>query len=316
MYQKLSKTQTELNNLREKGYVRGESIGWEWDKLPITLKKGCTTYIAASPTAGKTEFWLEVLINLSCTKGWKHIIFTPETGDTSEVYAELMHKYTGKPFIKGQGAMTQGERISAEMFIDEHFVVVDPIEKDLTILQFYDLVDEIERDLEMDFQTTLIDPWNELTEEYHAEDLGREDKYLSRILGQVRKNARKTGRHNCVINHVRDQRMINVDDISYFPMPHPREFAGGQSWFRKGLLMIILWRPPEGLSGNDNVAYERNELHVKVAKAKPKGVAKVGTYKMYLDTFSYQYYMINTKTGGKMYAQRGVEEAKQTELIK
>jgi hypothetical protein len=86
-------------------------------------------------------------------------------------------------------------------------------------------------------------------------------------------------------------------------MPTARDFAGGQVWFRKGLSVLIPWRPPTGLTDNDGNTYESNEVHLKVAKSKPKGVSKNGTYKMYLDLEKYQYYMIDA-FGRKIYAQR------------
>ena len=58
----------ELNTLRTKGYLKGYSVGWAFDSLPITIKSGCTTYVAGAPFDGKTEFWLELLINLSVDK--------------------------------------------------------------------------------------------------------------------------------------------------------------------------------------------------------------------------------------------------------
>jgi hypothetical protein len=213
--------------------------------------------------------------------------------------------------------MTNGEQVSAEMFINEHFIVIDPIDEDLTITKFYQLVDEIERKEGIKIHTTTIDPWNELTEEFIPADLGREDKYLSRILGLVRKNARKTGRHNCVINHVRDQPMVSAKtiagtDISYFPMPSARDFAGGQVWFRKGLSVLIPWRPPYGLGDADGVGAEKNEVHLKVAKSKPKGVSKNGVYKMFLDVERYQYYMLDFK-GNRVYANRGTTYKKESQ---
>jgi hypothetical protein len=45
---------------------------------------------------------------------------------------------------------------------------------------------------------------------------------------------------------------------------------------------------------------------LKVAKSKPKGVSKNGTYKMYLDIEKYQYYMIDN-FGRKVYAQRNTK---------
>jgi hypothetical protein len=308
MYKRLTNVNNELFDIRQQKDVRGKSIGWDWDILPYTIKEGCTTYIGSAPASGKTELWFEILINLSCLHNWNHVIFSPETGSSAEIFAELCYKYVGKPYVQGQNSMTNSEQIVAEMFINEHFIVIDPIDEDLTITKFYELVDEIEKKEGMKIHTTTIDPWNELTEEFLPSDLGREDKYLSRILGTVRKNARKTGRHNCVINHVRDQPMVSSKtiagtDISYFPMPSARDFAGGQVWFRKGLSVLIPWRPPYGLLDSDGNGAEKNEVHLKVAKSKPKGVSKNGVYKLYLDLDKYQYYMLDFK-GNRIYANR------------
>lgn len=318
MFKRLSNVNSEMSDLRHKKNVRGKSIGWDWDLLPYTIKEGCTTYIGAAPASGKTELWFEFLINLSCIHGWNHVVFSPETGSAAEIYAELCYKYIGKPYTLGENSMTQGEQIRAEMFIDKHFIVVDPIDEDLTLQGFYNLVDEIERKEEITIHTTTIDPWNELTEEFIQSDLGREDKYLSRILGIARKNARKTNRHNCIINHVRDQtpvtkELFSGEQVTYFPPPSARDFAGGQVWFRKGLCVLIPWRPPYGLKDSDGSICEANEVHLKVAKSKPKGVSKNGTYKMFLDMERYQYYMLDWK-GNRVYANREPVQATQTKL--
>jgi len=310
MYKRLKDLNAEMFAVRQQADVKGKSIGWSWDMLPFTIKEGATTYIGAAPASGKTELWFEFLINLSCLHGWNHVVFSPETGSSAEIFAELCYKYIGKPYVQGKNSMTNGEQISAEMFVNEHFIVIDPIDEDLTITKFYQLVDQIEKQEGIKIHTTTIDPWNELTEEFLPSDLGREDKYLSRILGLVRKNARKTGRHNCVINHVRDQPMVSAKtiagtDISYFPMPSARDFAGGQVWFRKGLSVLIPWRPPYGLPDAEGTGgAEKNEVHLKVAKSKPKGVSKNGVYKLFLDIERYQYYMLDFK-GNRVYADRG-----------
>jgi hypothetical protein len=318
MYKRLTNVNNELFDIRLQKDVRGKSIGWDWDILPYTIKEGCTTYIGSAPASGKTELWFEILINLSCLHDWNHVIFSPETGSSAEIFAELCYKYVGKPYVQGQNSMSNSEQIVAEMFINEHFIVIDPIDEDLTITKFYDLVDEIEKKEGIKIHTTTIDPWNELTEEFLPSDLGREDKYLSRILGTVRKNARRTGRHNCVINHVRDQPMVSSKtiagtDISYFPMPSARDFAGGQVWFRKGLSVLIPWRPPYGLLDGDGNGAEKNEVHLKVAKSKPKGVSKNGVYKLYLDLDKYQYYMLDYK-GNRIYANRTKKQPEQKKI--
>src|SRR5690554_5288114 len=145
MYKKLNDVKSDLQNLRSNGRDRGASVGWSWDLLPLTIKLGSTTYLGAAPASGKTELMLEILLNLSCIHGWKHVIFTPETGEFSDVYAELCHKYIGKPYINGEYSMSEAQREKAEWFISEHFIVVDPVDSDLTIEGFYSLVDEIEK---------------------------------------------------------------------------------------------------------------------------------------------------------------------------
>jgi hypothetical protein len=207
--------------------------------------------------------------------------------------------------------MTESERAKAEYFINEHFIVIDPIDEDLTVTKFYEIVDNIEKDLNITIHTTTIDPWNELTEQFETNDLGREDKYLSRILGYARKNARKKNRHNCIITHVRDQQPVSKDGITYYPAPSARDLAGGQVWFRKGLLMITLWRPPAGIAENESGYYESNELHVRIAKSKPKGVSKNGVYKMFLNIEKYQYY-VKDYLCGEVYANRKDHNQKKT----
>jgi hypothetical protein len=102
-------------------------------------------------------------------------------------------------------------------------------------------------------------------------------------------------------------------DISYFPMPSARDFAGGQVWFRKGLSVLIPWRPPYGLADADGVGAEKNEVHLKVAKSKPKGVSKNGVYKLFLDVDRYQYYMLDFK-GNRVYANRGTTYKKESQV--
>jgi len=313
MIKRLSEVKMQLDERREKGVVRGNSVGWDWNRFPYTVKLGTTTFIAAAPASGKTEWWLEILINLSCLYGWNHVLYTPETGDAVDIFSELCHKFVGKPFIKGENSMTEIERTKAEYFVDSHFYVIDPIDEEVTIESFFAMVDEVEKKYETTIQTTTIDPWNELTERYEKEDLGREDKYLSRILGLVRKNARKTNRHNCVLNHVRDQAAVTKDGITYYPAPSARDFAGGQVWFRKGLSVLIPWRPPVGLQGSDGRPYEENELHLRIAKAKPKGTSKVGVYRFFLDVTRYQYYVKDEMTDAMIYANRGAGNVVKTD---
>jgi hypothetical protein len=74
-------------------------------------------------------------------------------------------------------------------------------------------------------------------------------------------------------------------------MPTARDYSGGQAWFRKGEQMLILWRPPFGVTreSGDGI-YEGNEVIVKVAKEKPKGASIKGEYTFFYDKKRNAYY--------------------------
>ena len=40
MYKRLTDLQNEMFTIRNEKIVRGKSIGWEWDQLPLTIKEG------------------------------------------------------------------------------------------------------------------------------------------------------------------------------------------------------------------------------------------------------------------------------------
>ena len=79
--------------------------------------------------------------------------------------------------------------------------------------------------------------------------------------------------------------------------------------------MITLWRPPAGIAENESGYYEANELHVRIAKSKPKGVSKNGVYKMFLNIDKYQYY-VKDYHGGEIYANRKDHNQKKTVELK
>ena len=91
--------------------------------------------------------------------------------------------------------------------------------------------------------------------------------------------------------HPQDQAPITENGVTFYPPPHPRQSSGGQSFFRKAMAFIILWRPPKGfIDSETNQPYEDNETHIHIAKAKPKGSAKLGKCKLYFDWRKNRFY--------------------------
>jgi twinkle protein len=296
-YKRIKEIRKDVEDLYQKGLTKGLYCGFENLYEYYSPKMGSTTYIYASPFSGKSEWWFEILISLSELYGYKHAIYSPETGTAKEIAAELISKASRKPFYKNMlNHIDEQEFYRYIDWVDEHFFIIDPTETDLTIEEFYEQVDEIEKSYDVKINTTMADPFNELRHNIGGD--GRQDLYIENKLGMVRRNAQLHGRHNVLITHTASQELVKAQgkdgsDIYYNPPPNPNKLSGGMAWNRKAMNLIALWRPPMGLmnpeTGED---YADNEVHVIIQKFKPKGTGKRGTVKFYFDVQSNRYYEV------------------------
>lgn len=290
IYYSILELQPTVDKLYKEGITKGKDLGFQCLSELYSIKPGATSYVMGSPTSGKTELWFEVLVNLSEFYGWKHVIYTPETGNKEEIIAELSSKFLCKPFYKNfEGFMNDNEKYQALAWLNEHFWIIDPAEKDITVTEFYEVVDSVEKEYKVKINTTTIDPYNELKHDM-KEANGRQDLYIETMLGLCRRNAVANNRHNCIITHCADQQPITESGITYYPPPTARQYSGGQAWYRKGMGMIGVWRPPFGLCDREGRPYGANEVHVIVQKAKPKGIGNKGVAKMFFDVKRNRYY--------------------------
>lgn len=285
----------ELSKLYEIGLVKGFDTGFHNLDQLISIKLGATSYVYGAPYSGKSEFWFQILVNLSKKHGLKHLIFSPETGTVAEIFAELLHKWSGMSFY--QTDMLHVKRMSeAQMFqyaqeLGQYFYIIDPGVKDVTMDDFYKLVDETEKKHNCKISTITTDPFNEV-----KHDLGGEarDMYMERVLGKVRAQARERNLHHCIVMHVSNQKDQMLKDketgIFYYPPADPRRIANGEAAFRKGEQMICVYRPNPQICDIDGIPYQKNEVHIIVQKSKPKGVGQVGMATMYFDAGRNQYY--------------------------
>lgn len=244
----------------------------------IGLKKGYPVFVGGAPHSGKTEFTLEILINTSIIYGWKHFIYCGEGGNIEHIYYELLHKYLGKQYKYAD----EKDKLSAEYFIDNHFIICNH-DLDFTIEEFYTAVDECEKDLNIKFDTTCFDPFNDIKDETDKFG-GREDKYLAHALKQCRISSKKNKRIDILVTHIADVRaVIDKDGNRYTPHAMPNEWAGGRTWWRRAFLMLLVYRPPTCLKDSQGMPFAENETHIYVQKAKPKGIAKMGLKSIFWD---------------------------------
>jgi hypothetical protein len=308
-YFTLADVRDKFEDIYTHGYQKGYDIGWENARDKVTVKLGTTTYVYSAPYMGKSQFWNQVLVNLSRFYGLKHAILTPETGDAAEVFAELCSIYIGKSF-HGNFKMTAEEKMEAEQFIDRHFLVIDGEDKGLSLNDFLDQVDAAERDFNVKISTMTIDPFNELEIDTSVHG-NRDDKYLDVALKKFRQVCKKLNRHGAIVTHVKDQDIKKEGNQMYYDLASARDIAMGQVWYRKGLQMLSVYRPVDikgnPLSDENGEPYEKNETHVYVQKSKPKGIGAIGVVKLFYDWQKNNYYELDG-TYNKKYA-RKFEEA-------
>lgn len=306
LFHRIDEFQDEIDALFEKGITKGSYAGFEQLYQHVTFKPGQTTYIYGRPFSGKSEYWFEILMNLSELYGWKHFIFSPETGNKTEIAAELISKAARKPFYKEfKGAMTQNELYRHRAFVSEHFYILDAEDKSISLDDFYDQVAACESYYDLKINSTLADPFNEL--QYDLQGKPR-DIFLSEQLSKARNNAQKFNRHNALITHVKHQMPVkgvdvNGKEVYYFPMPTTSDIADGENWFRKAMNLIAVWRPPHNVTDpSTGKPYETNEVHINIQKYKPKYTGKLGIVKQYFDIHKNRYYEIID--GVKRYADK------------
>lgn len=282
MIKKYKNIQLSIDDLRQIGIPRGENTGFKKLDELYSIKKGSFTFILAPPHNGKSEFCFELLINQAQKYGKKSLIYSPETGSVEEIYAELIHKLTGKPFYKSiPGHADDKEFYQAINYIDEMFSIVDGDEKSYSFKDLTSLV--------TDEEILLLDPYNELTHDM-SEFGTRQDLYIEQLCSEIRRYCKKSKKHCLLTLHPANQQIVNEKGVRFYPMPMAREAAGGQALLRKAMTWINMWRPPVNLNNDLGYPYKENEVLITIEKAKPKGVSTRGTISLFFDWKKNRYF--------------------------
>ena len=308
-YFKLEHKINELKTFAEHGLKDVKICGLSSLDDIFNLKKGYPIFIGGAPFSGKTEFAFEIMLNTSILYGWKHFIYCGEGGNVEHIYHELLHKYIGKPYKYCE----EKDKVSAEYFISEHFVIANH-DIDFSVKEFYDTVLEAEKEFNIKFDTTLFDPFNDIKEDLKSFG-NREDKFLADALKQVRISSKNNNRIDILINHIADVRTVTDDSGNrYMPPALPNEWAGGRTWWRRAFTMILVYRPPIFLKDISGMPYAENESHIIIQKSKPKGIGKIGKASIFWDWKKNRYYCY--KEIQKLYSCETLEQYKpQSEAI-
>jgi hypothetical protein len=271
-----------LTNLLETGVASVSEI--------IKLKKGYPVFIGGAPFAGKTEFAFELMVNQAILYNHKSFIYCGEGGDIEHIFYELLFKYLRKPYKW----CDEKEKIQAEYFISEHFVICDH-DSDYTIESFYGLIAEAEKEYEIKFDLTCFDPFNDIEDDPFLQVA--EHKFLASALKRVRVSSKKNKRIDILVTHIADIKAEKDTETKkwYMRAAMPNEWSGGRAWWRRAFIMILVYRPEIFLKDENGRNYEENETIIYVQKAKPKGVGKIGHRSIFWDWKKNIYYSCDSQ---------------------
>ena len=295
MYVPFVSFEKEADELYELGNPRGIDSRFPSAREFISYKSGYTTYIYSAPHSGKTQFAMSELCYLAERYGNKIAVYSKEIGEPKDVLAEVASIYIGKLYNHHDHTlrMSETEKKKAKEFFKKHFYVIDPIYNrqtiDVTIDAILDAVKDIERIEGIHIDNVYIDPLSEV------DDGGDEriDRFIKKVNKMINDDARLNDRHNFLISHVRDQSPIvdKESGTSWFPMPTPREISGGQNSYKQGYQLICVYRPsPNRIDKETGVPFLKNETHIDIQKSRPKGIGRMGMFKLYFDWKTNRYY--------------------------
>lgn len=245
---------------------------------------GSCTDITGYPYSGKTLVLTEILVNTALNEGFKHIIYLPDSGNPTEICAQIIHKLTGKTFTKGFNNTIDKKSIDRgfDKFV-EHFRIVDKRkEKGAKRITPYELWDFAAAS---DYDTCTIDSWNYMN---HRSDLSKTD-YLADVLAYRNEVAQGSGKHFFNIIHPRNPVTTDYDKDGVLKPPTVHNIMNGSEWNNNGKSIIVVHKEQK-----EGVNYD-----IYFRKTKPRAVGKTGNEVIQYDINKARFYKVQPKGGRK-----------------
>jgi len=287
----------DVTTYAKQGALKGKFLGFPTLQQNYTMSLPGVTDWTGFPTSGKTQVLMEFLLNTSEFYGWKHLIYFPDVGNSTEIIADLIHKRTGKTFdSRYKNHITEMEIAIELTWICEHFKILTKtdLKQKITPYQFWDLA--VKMKSEFGIQTASIDAWKDL--KHDVAGFGRDDKYLEDVLSYRNALSDKHKMHFHTIIH---PTRTDKDTSGNRKPPTPYDLKGGTEWFNNGRNMVTVHRP----SG------EANKVEIHWNKIKPRSIGKVGISELYFDMEKFRYY--KDDMGTKVFAQKEYVKPKKQE---
>jgi len=253
-------------NYYERGVYPPHSTGYFTLDEYYKPRLGNTTIITGYPSMGKTEFTLQLLVNTTSLHGWKHLVFTPETGTSEEIVLELVHKFTGKTYRKNyENSISYKDLMTAVAYISDYFYIVEPHEVEgLTLDEWYNVANEYSGKV----NTVTIDNWNDVTHDM-GKHAGKVSEYLKFQLPKFNRFCKTKNVHGFILAHPKSPDKVKGEALK---PARPEDIEGGSLWWAKGQSIIGIHR---------DLDTNNSPTQVLIYKAKPKIVGKMGMTQLY-----------------------------------
>jgi len=220
---------------REHGLIKGESTFFPRLDEIFRYMRGELTVIGGFGNHGKSTFIEQLDLVQSVKKGYKWVVFSPESYPTHNYYRNILQAYVGKSVSKTHtNAMTDAEMREGFDFVNKHFFYVFP--EKVSPTPQYVLKRFAEVIIKHKVDGVLIDPFNKLANSWGA----RDDKYLESLLPEFERFAQNYNVYFRMCVH--PSKPIKNKDGSY-DCPTSYDYAGGAMWTNMCSNILAYHRP-------------------------------------------------------------------------
>ena len=282
-----------LNEIRKNGHPKGDLTGFNCLDNLYSLKNQYMTFISGRPKQGKSEIALELIVNQAIRYNKRTLIYSPEMGSSADIMALLILKIYGKGIMKNQEVyLDESKYIEAVNFCEYYFKIIDTDDKYFSIDELYEICIEFDKKEKNHINILCTEPFNMLENDL-SKVHGALNLYVESFCKKLRLFCSKHKKHSILTIHTKNLTKVidKATGILYHPMPYADDTMWGDSWERMGFGFLTVWRPAFGLiNAEKGIPFKKNELLIRVDKAKPTGVGQEGVCSLFFDKAKSRYY--------------------------
>lgn len=223
----------------ESTYIDVVDKAWKWRSKEVTVWTGYQN-------EGKSLFLNQLCLLKAIMDGDKFAFFTPENMPLRDFFADLICTYIGKPADpRFHSRMTKEEYITACATIGNYFYMIYP-EANFSLDIIFEKAKYLIR--KKGIKHLIIDPYN--TIEHNMKPGEREDLYISRFMGQLKRFAIDNDITIQLVAHQLTARPNPNNEMRYYK-PNLNSIKGGGTMADKTDNACFVWRPNRALDFSD-----------------------------------------------------------------